>query len=155
MIQPHEFWRRVGERTGPGVLVLVLLESWKRVADEIGMDAIDMASAVFDALCELASAGADAQARLTTTVFGAYWSTLGADETAAERLTQWLPLTIISPGTSIPVECRWIAVARGAAQTGRDLYLAGQADLERLVAGLPPSERYPPMPRTWEELMGQ
>jgi hypothetical protein len=154
-MQPHEFWRRVGEQTGPGVLVLVLLESWKRVADEIGMEAIDMASAVFDALCELASAGANAQARLTTTVFGAYWSALGADETAAERLARWLPLTIISPGKSIPIECRWIAVARDAAQTGKDLYVAGQADLERLVAGLPPSERYPAMPRTWEELMGQ
>jgi hypothetical protein len=155
MMQPQKFWRRVGEQTGPGVLVLVLLESWKRVADEIGMEAVDMASAVFDALCEFASAGADAQARLTTTVFGAYWSALGADKTAAERLAQWLPLTIIAPGTSIPIECRWIAVVRNAAQTGSELYLAGQADLERLVAGLPPNERYPAMPRTWEESMGE
>lgn len=57
MISVHHFWRRIESAGEDGVLLLVLFKSWRRIADYVGFDGVDIASGFFDALCHWATEG--------------------------------------------------------------------------------------------------
>jgi hypothetical protein len=152
MMLSRRFWQQIDADQGDGVLLAVLFKSWRRVADELGMDAIDIGSSVFEALCRLATDGAEAQARLSMTVFAAYWPAAAAQQKAMDFLGRWLPIDVASHGRTIHVECDWRAITRFAGEAGPDLYGRTQRELASLVDRLPEQERYPALPRSWDEV---
>lgn len=149
MMDPRAFWRYVDERTAPGTLLVVLFESWKRIADYVGIDAVDLGAKVFQGICSLATSGADAQAPLSVNVFGAVWISPEADQHAIGVLSRWLPLRIASPSATFEVACSWSVVPWVAGQSGREIYEAARAALVARMNALPHGERYPTLPEGW------
>ena len=156
MIPVRDFWRRIDSATPDGVLVLVLFRNWKRIADDVGFEGVDIASGFFDTLCGWATEGALAQSRLSTTVFGAYWTASAAGaEKARERLAAWLPLGVSSRGVHLELDCDVVSITHPRTERGADLYGRASATLEELVDTMPAEERYPPLQGTWRDVTGR
>lgn len=154
-MSPRDFWRRLDEHTGPGVLVLVLLASWKRVADGQGMDATDLLSTVFESVCHVAGSTALMQSRITATVYAAYWRDQDSGSSAVKWLERWLPMNLATPRLVIPLETRPVSVLREQDETGRSCYGSAQRSLASVIEDLPEGERYPGLTITWEEAVGR
>jgi hypothetical protein len=156
MIPVRDFWRRIDSATLDGVLVLVLFRTWKRIADNVGFDGVDIASGFFDTLCGWATEGALAQSRLATTVFGAYWTaSAGGAEKARERLTAWLPLGVSSRGVDLELDCEVVFITHPRTDRGADLYRRASATLQALVDAMPAEERYPALQGNWGDVTGR
>jgi len=154
MIAPTRFWKQVEAHRGRGILVLGLLTSWKPTADLIGRDAVDVASGMFDVVCNLAFSSADARARLSTTVIGAYWADEQDVSAVVAWLDRWVPLVISSGENTFQVNIRTLSLERTAKESGRELYRKAQSELATLVGSLPKSEQYPAMDASWEDAAG-
>ena len=137
MLEPREFWQRTDEMD-TGVLLIGFLESWKRVADEVGIEGVDIAENLFASLCRLACRTADEQSRLSMTVFAAYWSARGKERQAVEVLNRWLPMKLSSRKLSLDIVGSWIVLERKAGETAHDLFLRAEAELEARGSGAPP-----------------
>jgi hypothetical protein len=153
MTEAQRFWQQIDDNQRDGVLLVILFKTWKRIADAFGMEAVDIGTSVFEGICRLATEGAGAQARLSMTVFGAYWSGIGSHEKAADFLARWLPIHLSSPDTDLSVECDWRVLDRHLGQTARELYGLAQLELESLVETLHEEERYPALPDSWDEVV--
>lgn len=146
-----EFWKKVDEHGGPGTLFLALLVSWKRVADEIGRGAVDIASAVFDVITEGALSPVGPTARLSTTVVGGYSARTDLEVATLPWFEHWLPMTITAHGVRIPIDVIRLSVTRSVGQSGSELYAEARRELDMRVMELPEVDRYPPLPLSWEE----
>lgn len=151
MLEPREFWQRTDEM-GTGVLLIGFLESWKRVADEVGIEGVGIAENLFASLCRLACRTADEQSRLSMTVFAAYWSARGKERQAVEVLNRWLPMKLSSRKLSLDIVGSWIVLERKAGETAHDLFLRAEAELEARVQALPAKDRHRPLYGGWESL---
>ena len=154
MSRSATFWNHVNEHRGPGVLLLSVLTSWKKVADTVGMDAVDVMSGLFDVVTGLATPTTQVTARLSTTVFGAYWPELGAEANAIRWLARWLPMNIEAPTCTLRLEVLTCALTREAGEAGRICYLRAQTAVDDAVSFLPLEERYPGLPLTWDQVTG-
>jgi hypothetical protein len=143
LLEPGEFWRRI-DRLDSGVLLVAFLQSWKRIGDSIGVEGVDLAGHTFDSLCRLAYRRADHQARLSMTVYAAYWSTAGEERLAIDVLGRWLPMTIASKRLSMEIVAPWAVLERRPGETAHDLFRRVQAELDARVQALPPEERHRP-----------
>jgi hypothetical protein len=156
MISVHDFWRRLDNAREDGVLLLVLFKSWKRIADQVGRDGVDIASGIFNTLGTWATEGASGQSRLSMTVFGAYWaaSPIGAG-TARDRLAAWLPLGVSSRGLDLGLDCEVVSLIHLRTEKADELYRRACAKLQELVEAMPEEQRYPPLEATWDDVSGK
>jgi hypothetical protein len=145
-----EFWRSIDEQRGPGLLVLALLTSWKRVADEVGIPAVDRVSGMFDAIGRVAFADAALGARLSMTVFGGYWPGVGDASFARAWFDACCPTTIRDGDVNLPLRIQPLSVDRRVEESGRELFERAREELDALVADLPERDRYPALPDSWE-----
>jgi hypothetical protein len=152
MTEAQRFWQQVDADQRDGVLLVVLFKTWKRIADQLGMQAVDIGSSVFEAICRLATEGALAGARISTTVFAAYWPYAGSQEKATDFLARWLPIDVSSAEAAISVECDWRVLDRPQGEIGRELYGRTRLEVGALVEALPEQERYPALPMSWDEV---
>jgi len=152
MLDPGDFWRRIDDGAGR-VLVVSFLESWKRVADQAGIEAVDIAENVFASLCRFATRSADGQSRLSVSVFAAYWSKSGAERTATDVFERWVPMTVSSKKLSVPIVCWWIALQRTDGETGHELFRRAESALDTRALALPSVERHRPLFSSWDQLM--
>ena len=154
MMTPRDFWLALDEHKGPGTLLLVVLTSWKRVADASGMDAVDILTSVFTGLCNTATTTAMLRSLVSTTVYAAYWGPLGSEARSIQWLDRWLPMTIHAADLAIPVRDVRVSVARRLGESGRSCYRSGQGSIETALTSVPENERYPALSVTWEEASG-
>jgi GGDEF domain-containing protein len=91
-------WQYVDRATGPGSLLLVVLESWLRVADTYGIAASDAYLYTFLGRCAPAASVATVRAWVGQTSFAAYWdgSDAGEPERASEDLLGELAATAVT-----------------------------------------------------------
>lgn len=151
MLEAPDFLEYINEQR-TGALFVGFLESWKRVADQVGIEAVDIAENAFASLCRFATRNSDVQARLSTTVFAAYWSAIGEEEEALAVLNRWLPMTISSRSGSIPIEGSWRVLERRGGESARDLVRRAELELDARVQRLPAEERHTPLFNGWESL---
>jgi hypothetical protein len=133
--------------------VLVHLASWKDIADRLGHEAVDVATGGFEGVCRYVTSDADASALISMTVFGGYWVDEDAGTVATQRVSKYLPLTVSTQTMTIEVAGRAYSVHRPAGEGGAELYRRAQSEMERIVATLDPSLRYPALPPSWESVM--
>ena len=154
LLSDQDFWQRIGNRPS-GVLVVAFLESWKRVADQIGIDAVDLAENVFASLFVFATRTASERSRLSVTAFAAYWSSAGPEQSAVASLRRWLPMELSSGDVKVPIEGSWAVLERGPDETARELFQRVDAELEERMRALPPEERHRPLTEDWDAVMKQ
>jgi hypothetical protein len=148
----NSFWRHINSYES-GVLLLVFLDSWKRIGDQFGIEAVDIAENVFTGICRFATRDAVQSTQLSMTLFGAYWLGTGPERYAIEVLERWLPMQISSGDTKLPIVGSWLRLDRVNREPGHDLYRRAQAGLEAQVRQLPASDRHTALSYSWQELM--
>lgn len=151
---PRDFWQRVDEERGPGVLLLMVFTTWKRIADNVGMDGVDVASTLFEAICEFATRSAQVSSMQGNSLFAAYWEQSGGMAQAVDFAGRWLPLEIRAQNLGMSIEVAPLTVKRPADQPARATYQAAQAAVRQLNAELPADCRYPMLLQGWDEVSG-
>lgn len=154
MLTPTEFWRAVDACDGPGTLGLVLLTSWRTVADRTGMEGADLQSGVFDVVCELAAADTSLRSRVATTVYAMYLAPDRSRSEVDEAVNRWLPMTVQWRNASIRVEAETVWVARDDREGGSGLYERARLGLEAVLVRQAEVERYPHLSISWDEARG-
>jgi hypothetical protein len=157
MLTSREYWRSLAVESGPGTILLVVLTSWRTVASDLGMEAADLLSGMFDVTCGLAAETTELRARVSTTVYSAFWS--GAEshtssERAAEKLRNLLPLTLSWRNNRAEVAAKWTEVHWAANSHLGTVYDQARVQLDELLARQPAASWYPALTETWQEALG-
>jgi hypothetical protein len=130
-------------------VLVIVMRSWKKIADRLGEEAIDIAENLFLNLCRFATRDADVHARLSLSVFAAYWSAPGAQRYPVEVLGRWLPMQVTTPSASVPIDAAWFVLEVSAKDAAPEVFDRLAAEAEGLMAALPPDERHEPLPGGW------
>lgn len=153
LLEIRKFWTDV-DQSDVGVLFVAFWESWKNVGDHQGVQAVDIGEHVFASLCRFATRYADYQARLSPTVFAAYWVSGGEEKAAIEALERWLPMRISSDQASMTLEVAFMSVQRQSGERAEDLFRRMEKALAGRVDALPASDKHSGLYYTWSRVVG-
>lgn len=155
MLTPQDFWSRIDRQSGPGHLILVCFDSWKRIADSTGMQGSDVACGLFVSICNLSTAAISLRSSLSLNLFSAYTREPDVVRSTIASLDRWLPAELCAPSAEMTVRGTPIVVERTSGMPGLSLYERAQAAVSLHGDQLSPSERYPALSIAWEEAVGR
>jgi len=151
VLAPRDFWKRVGGR-GSGLVLVILLESWKDIGDRVGIDGVQLAEQTFASLCQFATRTATEQSRLSVSVFAAFWTDPGPEETAVVVLERWLPLQVSSREVSFSISGSWTAHPLVGIDNAGKLFERVRGALEARIGQLPDYLRFRPLTSSLDDL---
>lgn len=151
MLRPREFWHSL-EDARPRILLVVQLDTWKQIGDEVGIEGVQLAEGVLTALCTHAMQGASTVGRIGAATCCATWARPGAEATATEVLGRWSPMVITAKGIEISIALWWASVELDDAAPAKVAFERTERILTQHVDSLPTDLRVKPLPYTWEEL---
>jgi hypothetical protein len=131
-----------------------VLSSWRSIADHVGEEGADIAVDWFLDVCRVATSDAAAEARLSPSVFAAYWPTTPNQRQMDDVMRRWFPMEVKTPTALVPIEAAWSMFEASANQAARDLFDLVSAAMERAMADLPAEERHEPFARGWDGQVG-
>lgn len=151
---PTAFWSAVDGDPGPGTLVLVLCDSWKRVGDYLGIPSADLLTQMMRGVCDWALPDGPASGQLDMHLYCTYLVGDAARCDPDRALAEWCPFILSNPYTERVNEpwvltVRTATVPRGAGESGRDLYARAQAAVSSLVSSLPRELQRPALTEPW------
>lgn len=152
-MQPREFWRELQVADRTGTLILVLLTSWRTVADTLGMAGADVASALFRGLCGVATERASSQSSLALNLFGAFCIDEEV-EAVTHSMDRWLPMRVSCTAGNFDIESKALIVRHQPSEAGKQTYNNAQAALLVATSEMPEGQRYPALNLSWEECLG-
>lgn len=152
MLGPRAFWKRLRDERS-GVLIVILLESWKDIGDAVGIDGVELAEQSFASLCQFATRSAAEQSRLSVSVFAAFWPEAGPEEAAVAILQRWLPLQISSRAVSFSISGSWVAHTLVGEGNPSDLFDRVRSAVEDRIGQLPDGLRFRPLTNDWDDLI--
>lgn len=123
--------------------MVVVLKSWKSIAERIGEEALDITENLFVNLCRFATQDASAQARLSSAAFAAFWDVPAQQRHTVEVLTRWLPAHLQAPAAHVPIDAEWFAYEVSKQESSRDVFDRVAADLDEEA-----------LPRGWDGQVG-
>ncbi len=117
----REFWSRIDRGDARFVFVAVL-NSWQQICDTAGEEAADIAVDWFLDVCRFATADAGVEARLSQSVFAAYWQAIVNQRQVDDVMRRWFPMEVKTPHAKLPIQAAWFIFETSPAEDARALF---------------------------------
>ena len=80
---------------------------------------------------------ASAEARLSNTVFAAFWSEATSAREPSEMLGRWFPMEVKTPHHTVPIDAAWFSFEVSPNESSRDVFdrVAAEVDGDALPRG--------------------
>ncbi|MDQ6846541.1 MAG: hypothetical protein M3019_03005 [Candidatus Dormibacteraeota bacterium] len=153
MLKPRAFWEQL-VADPPRALMLIVMDSWKRIGDAIGMRELLLACGTFDTLCRIATEDAATRTQLSMSVYAATWKEETQKSRAVHFIERWQPLVLSAGSDVIPVGLWWTTLEVDAQVGPRELFGVVLTTVEGHIRTLPLAERFTPIGVSWEAMMG-
>lgn len=141
MLTAHDFWSRV-DAERPAAVTLIVLDSWKVVADTQGIPSTDMAYVLFEAMSLTTTKRCTFVGRLGIAALGLAWRHID-DARAVDALGRWQP-AILTAGEHEMLDLRlwWMTAALDAGEEITPFRLRLKDAAETHMSTLPENEQY-------------
>ena len=113
-----------------------------------------MAGQWFLDLCRFATSDASVEARLSHTVFAAYWPAIMNQNQVDDVMHRWLPMEVKTPSLTVPLNAEWFTFEVSPTEEARALFERIAAGIDEAMQTVPEGDRYPPFPRGWDGQVG-
>ena len=149
----REFWARI-DRGEARLVFVAVLRSWRWIADHVGEEGVDIAVDWFLDVCRFATSDAAVEARLSPTVFAAYWPTTPNQSHIDGVMRRWFPMEVKTPIAVMPIGAAWSMFEASSDQAARDMFDSVSAAMEQAMEDLPAGDRHEPFARGWDGQVG-
>jgi hypothetical protein len=149
----REFWSRI-DRGDVRFVFVAVLKSWRWIADHVGEEGVDIAGEWFLDLCRFATADAAVEARLSHTVFAAYWPAIVDQSHVDDVMRRWVPMEVKTPIATMPIDAAWFMFEVSPGHEARDLFDRMSAAIDEAMQSVPERDRHEPLSRGWDGQVG-
>jgi hypothetical protein len=149
----REFWSRI-ERGEARHLFVAVLKSWRRIAEDVGEEGVDIGVDWFLDVCRFATSDAAVEARLSLTAFGAYWPATTNERRVDDAMRRWFPMEVKTPIAMVPIGAAWSMFEVSPDHEAREIFDRVVSDVEHAMQDLPEGDRHEPFARGWDGQVG-
>jgi hypothetical protein len=149
----RDFWSRIEGGDARFVFVAVL-KSWRRIADDVGEEGIDVAVDWFLDVCRVATFDAAVEARLSQTVFAVYWPAIVNQSQVDDVMGRWFPMVVKTPIATLPIEAAWFMFEVSLGQDARELFDQVERAANDAIQTMHERDRHEPLARGWDGQVG-
>ena len=120
----------------------------------MGEEGVDIAEKWFLDVCRFATSDADVEARLSPTVFAAYWPAMPNQLQVEGIMRRWFPMEVKTPHAIMPVDGSWFMLEPSPNETAPELFDRVAAAVESAMQDIPDKDRHSPLSRGWDGQVG-
>lgn len=131
-----------------------VLKSFRRIAEDVGEEGVDIAVDWFLDVCRVATFDAAVEARLSQTVFAVYWPAIANQGAVDDVMRRWFPMEVQTPIAKLPIDAAWFMSEISPGQDARDLFDSMSSALDAAIQQLPAGDRHEALARGWDGQVG-